>query len=338
MSSVGFVETDVNNYLCVFSTANLISTERTIEELMNIGIGKAMGIAGICAIQFRRPNTNLKEENEENKQFKKSHSIKNNIGMTEGFYSSIKSRQIVDMLVDNTRQSAEFTYDYMIMLLVADIIATMGLATNSAVAVVASMLVSPIMGPVLALTLGIHLRKFKFGILLAKLGAKNEFGSLLICIIVGFIVGGILIIITENRENSYSGKPWPTDEMHARGDLYGLAIGAIVAFTSGVGVALSVVNDYMASIIGVAISGSLLPPAVNCGMLWAQSLYVWKYDGYDPKQLWQPGCNQNDCYTAFELAQMGIVSILLTIENIILIFIAGLVMFKIKDITPSKNR
>eukprot|EP01084_Bolivina_argentea_P115768 205818_1 len=205
MSYVGFVETSKNNYLCVFSTSDLATTERTIEELMDIGIGRAMGVAGICRMNFRRPITKPKTEAEEQKE-------KKGLRPTSGFYSSIKSRQIVDQLVDNTTQSAEFSYDYMSMLLAADVIAGMGLATNSAVIVVASMLVSPIMGPVLALTFGVHLRKFKFAKALAKLGLKNEFFSLIICILVGFIVAIVLLCVTEN-DGQY---PWPTAEMSSR--------------------------------------------------------------------------------------------------------------------------
>ena len=221
---------------------------------MDIGIGRAMGVAGICPMQFRRPAKAVRktheQEEKENQEFQAKH------GITAGFYSSIKSRQIVDQLVDQTTQSAEFTYDYMSMLIVADVIAAMGLGTNSAVIVVASMLVSPIMGPVLALTFGVHLRKFKFAKALAKLGLKNEIWSLLICIMIGFIVGFVLISLTQN-EPSNDSWIWPTDEMSSRGEPAGLATGAIVAFASGVGVALSVVGDYMATVIGVAISGKI---------------------------------------------------------------------------------
>eukprot|EP01084_Bolivina_argentea_P077774 141101_1 len=321
MSYVGFVETDKNNYLCVFSTADLTATERTIEELMDIGIGTAMGVAGICPMQFRRPTKqewkDKQWEAEENKKFQEKHHV------TAGFYASIKSRQIVDQMVDSTTQSAEFTYDYMSMLIVADVIAAMGLGTDSSVIVVASMLVSPIMGPVLALTFGVHLCKFKFAKALALLGLKNEIWSLIICILVGFIVGFIFIAITENDVNGEW--PWPTNEMVSRGQWVGLVTGAVVAFASGVGVALSVVGDYTATVIGVAISASLLPPAVNCGMLWAMSVYVYIWPGR--------GCNVDECYDPNELAVMGTVSIILTIENIILVFLASWMMFCIKDVT-----
>eukprot|EP01084_Bolivina_argentea_P197352 338221_1 len=120
----------------------------------------------------------------------------------------------------------------MSMLIVANIIAAMGLATNSAVSVVASMLVSPIMGPVLALTIGVHLRKFKFAKKLARLGAKNEIWSLIICVAEGFIIGLILLGATNNNFNNPS---WPTNEMTSRGNPSALATGAIVAAASGVG-------------------------------------------------------------------------------------------------------
>lgn len=42
-----------------------------------------------------------------------------------------------------------------------------------------------------------------------------------------------------------------------------LWVGILIAIPSGAGVAVSVLGDYTASLVGVAISASLLPPAVN---------------------------------------------------------------------------
>ena len=51
------------------------------------------------------------------------------------------------------------------------------------------------------------------------------------------------------------------------------------------GVALSVLDDQTSSLVGVAISASLLPPAVNCGMLLIVSAVggglsgsIWNFD------------------------------------------------------------
>lgn len=48
----------------------------------------------------------------------------------------------------------------------------------------------------------------------------------------------------------------------------GLFVGIAIAIPSGMGVALSVLGNNTSSLVGVAISASLLPPLVNAGMLW----------------------------------------------------------------------
>ena len=60
---------------------------------------------------------------------------------------------------------------------------------------------------------------------------------------------------------------WPTSEMLSRGTRATFLCGIPIAFFSGLGVALSVLDDQTSSLVGVAISASLLPPAVNCGMM-----------------------------------------------------------------------
>lgn len=57
---------------------------------------------------------------------------------------------------------------------------------------------------------------------------------------------------------------WPNSEMKARGELRSLWIGCLVALPSGAAVAASLLSGNQASLIGVAISASLLPPCVNC--------------------------------------------------------------------------
>lgn len=61
---------------------------------------------------------------------------------------------------------------------------------------------------------------------------------------------------------------WPTDQMTERGDIHNFYVSLPVAFFSGLGVAVSVLDQNVASLVGVAISASLLPPAVDAGILW----------------------------------------------------------------------
>ena len=109
------------------------------------------------------------------------------------------------------------------------------MAIDSSVVVIASMLVSPIMGPVLAFTFGATMRNKD----LRQMGLRNEAISLLICVVVGVIIGWFWPWATQNRQD------WPTNEMTSRGESwYILLDGAYIAAASGVGVALSVVGDY----------------------------------------------------------------------------------------------
>ena len=66
------------------------------------------------------------------------------------FARSIKSRMLMQQVIERVRNNAILTFDYIVMLIVASCIAGGGLATDNAVIVVASMLVSPLMGPVLS--------------------------------------------------------------------------------------------------------------------------------------------------------------------------------------------
>jgi len=53
---------------------------------------------------------------------------------------------------------------------------------------------------------------------------------------------------------------------HASATRTGLLTGIAVAIPSGMGVCLSILGGNTSSLVGVAISASLLPPAVNAGM------------------------------------------------------------------------
>ena len=180
------------------------------------------------------------------------------------FYSSIKSRMLVAEVVKRIRSGALFTFDYVALVCLASIIAFFGLLENSSVVLVASMLVSPIMGPILAGIFGAVISDKE----LRNKGIKHETISLLLCIFIGFVLGLCFSVWIE----FYGVTKWPTDEMISRGQLRALGVGALIAIPSGAGVALSVLGDNTGSMVGVAISASLLPPAVNAGLFWALAL------------------------------------------------------------------
>ena len=104
------------------------------------------------------------------------------------FYNSIKSRMMVGEVISNIENNAHFTFDFLMLLILAGVIAFLGLVESSSVTLVASMLISPLMGPILAGIFGTVIGDPK----LRNLGIWNELMSLGICIIVGFVLGLIV--------------------------------------------------------------------------------------------------------------------------------------------------
>lgn len=158
---------------------------------------------------------------------------------------------------------------------------------------------------------------------LFRTSVYTELLSLLFCVIVGLVVGAIAGVTDLAR-----GPDWPTGEMMGRTTWTNLIIGLPTAFVSGMGVAVGLLDEQTNSLVGVAISASLLPPAVNAGLLWATGAYVrYSYD------------NANGI-TAEEFAVGGGISLLLTVANILLIWASTMFMFRLKEVrfveaTPS---
>ena len=121
--------------------------------------------------------------------------------------------------------------------------------------------------------------------------------------------------------------------MKGRGLVDGLAVGFAIAIPSGVGVALSILGNNTSSLVGVAISASLLPPAVNCGLAFAYAAMGFQLDSgarLDDDDI--------DYTTPSSFVHMGGISLALTIVNIGAIYVSGLVMFKVKEVAPIKNK
>jgi Domain of unknown function (DUF389) len=151
--------------------------------------------------------------------------------------------------------------------------------------------------------------------------------------------------------------------MLVRGTLQNLYVALPVAFFSGLGVAVSVLDDQTASLVGVAISASLLPPAVNSGALWVAYFFT-NADKIGTVCDQLPRINatvpENRLLNIFENSewscesilqrfgyhdyaqetyyQMGWISLMVTIANIILIWMSSMLMFRMKEVLPIKKK
>jgi len=81
--------------------------------------------------------------------------------------------------------AAKFTFNYNTLLFVASVLAALGLVSNSSTTVIASMLVSPIMGPVVGMAYGATIYDWK----LCRKSLRTETISLLVCIFIGSAIG-----------------------------------------------------------------------------------------------------------------------------------------------------
>ena len=95
---------------------------------------------------------------------------------------------VVRSMHGRLREGSVFSFNYNTLLLVASILAGLGLASNSSAMIISSMLVSPIMGPVVGMAYGATIRDWR----LTRRAFKTEVLSLFFCILMGAILGACM--------------------------------------------------------------------------------------------------------------------------------------------------
>eukprot|EP00164_Ancoracysta_twista_P007390 GFYU01010482.1.p1 GENE.GFYU01010482.1~~GFYU01010482.1.p1 ORF type:complete len:556 (-),score=97.99 GFYU01010482.1:136-1803(-) len=236
---------------------------------------------------------------------------------------------------DAVQGATDMSETFWVMLICAAVIAALGLATNSAVMVVASMLISPLMGPILSFTYGATIlsnknqRTLEEGKKMVIKGIKNELIAGLVTFICGLVLGLLLVALPVHfpRDNF-----WPTDEMTGRGRRDNLITGLIFAIASGFVVGHAVTGGGINSLVGVAISASLLPPVVNAGMLLAlASIGPHIYDTTDESVYNRPR-DLPYVINPDQLMSMAGTSIGLYLMNLLVIFVVCFGVFKYKGL------
>ncbi|XP_032681857.1 uncharacterized protein LOC116849123 [Odontomachus brunneus] len=308
--------------------------ENCIHCLTEMGIGVKMNsIVSVIPTQCTYSGVNatgppaIKDDDIRRRKEAEDHS-----NAWDDFVGSIRSKLTVKQVVDGVRSGGDLSFDYVLLVLTADCLAALGLVENSATNVVAAMLVSPLMGPVMSLTFGTIIADRD----LQLVGLKSLMLGIFLSILFGFIFG--LILGTTQMPWGYN--DWPTDEMKGRGNYRSLWMGVLWALPSGTGVAVALLQGSNGPLIGVAISASLLPPVVNCGLFWALGC-IWLI--YRPIKM--PHI-KGESYTDFnssykyvytdylpvEFFCNGIISACLTFINVMCIFITAIIVLKIKEV------
>ncbi|MHA1910045.1 MAG: TIGR00341 family protein [Candidatus Thorarchaeota archaeon] len=217
----------------------------------------------------------------------------------------------VEEIYENVKKQASLSFDFMAFVIFAAVMAGFGLIQNNITIIVASMLLSPLMGPMLGVAVGYVVGDNNLFIK----GTKNE----LIALGLSFAVGAIMAIMmpllysgpqtfmafVEGQWNSTTWFPTEITEITRRGSFFS-ALDVGIAVFSGTAIAVSVTKGDMSTLVGVAISAALMPPAVNVGMMITLGLVYGSVAGI----------------------QIGVGSLILLAMNIILIDIAALESLK----------
>jgi len=217
--------------------------------------------------------------------------------------------------IDEVRALVEtqyhLTFDYLAFIAAGALIAAVGLLQDSSTSVVASMLISPLMGPIVGMTFGTIIRDWK----MFRTSFRNEIIGIIICFIVGSLVAFFVspfidaehdVVMAENSESS------------GRGSWSGILGGVFIAIPSGCGVGLGVTSDSINPLVGCAISAALLPPIVNSGLALCLGV-MFKLNG-------------KANHIVKRHLDVGSLSFCLFLVNWCLIYVFALVIFRVKQL------
>lgn len=127
-----------------FSISGRARSERALKTLRGAGLGARPQTTLCvlpCALHYKSSLTALathlsgerQEEDEANQT------------AWGAFVNSVRARQTVAQVVEQIKADAALTFDFLFLLIIAAIVAAIGLVENSTVFLVASMLISPLM-------------------------------------------------------------------------------------------------------------------------------------------------------------------------------------------------
>ncbi|MHA1972744.1 MAG: TIGR00341 family protein [Candidatus Hodarchaeales archaeon] len=212
-------------------------TNILIEELKARGIGSAYGTIVVSPVSLIISSTE----------------VENNIPTSAGV-----NRQEI---LANLGNISGFASDYLLLSLLASALAAFGLLNNDAVVIIASMIVAPLLGPILLTSLGLlGLETFPH----VKKGLFAEFMGIMTVIITAAIIGGVFQYFASlNIVEPVT----LTNELMNRTKLNIATVS--LALLGGLAAGIVVARGLDVSIVGVAIAASLCPPAATIGILTA---------------------------------------------------------------------
>ena len=202
-----------------------------IDRLNKIGVGIDYGIIDILPLEATIPE--LDETLDEEKD-------------------QVPERVALEEIKSDIEEGAKPSFNYFVFILLSALVAGAGLILNSPAVVIASMIISPLMGPILGLSFGITTSNGK----IIRNSIIAQIFGIIISICSGIFLGYLTIYLVED--------PQITSEMAAR--TFPSYLDIIIAICAGIAVGFCITGTVKSTLVGAAIALSLMPPAVNVGL------------------------------------------------------------------------
>jgi len=165
-------------------------------------------------------------------------------------YLALKTEMVNHQgIIKDVASGVERSWVYYLMLLMAGLIALLGLLTNSVAVVIGAMLISPLMGPIISSGLALTIGDLPL--------ARRAFRTIAISVVLTILVTAFVTLLSPLKE--------PTSEILARvrPNIYDL----FIAMLSGIvgAVALCTKRNYLITATGVAVATAVIPPLSVAG-------------------------------------------------------------------------
>jgi uncharacterized hydrophobic protein (TIGR00271 family) len=147
---------------------------------------------------------------------------------------------------------------FFVWVFLSSILAAIGLINDDNVTVIASMIIAPLMGPIIGIAFGAVTNNEK----ILKEGLLGEGLGTLMTIFIGFIVG-LFYRLSQDEPSTF---------IVMRGEPN--AVNLLIAIVSGLAAGMCFVSGTSLALVGVAAAAALLPVSVNLGI--AIGLFEWQ--------------------------------------------------------------
>ncbi|MEA2070284.1 MAG: TIGR00341 family protein [Asgard group archaeon] len=163
----------------------------------------------------------------------------------------------IEELEQTIESLTKLDFNYIAMIILSSILAAMGLIFNDNITVIASMIIAPLLGPIVGIAFGAMASKKD----ILRESIIAEFSGIGLSIMIGFFVGLIFQTVQDS----------PTEFIQARGEPN--IVSLLIAIASGLTAGIAFANGTALALVGVAAAAALLPVTVNIGI--AVGMFEW---------------------------------------------------------------